>query len=65
MELRHKAKEAIQISALLMTLGVIGLIIEGGLYKWLTLNGILGLACSFALIYIFVLAWVFWFYRKR
>lgn len=59
------AREALGITATLAVLGLVGLAVNDGLALWFTDAGLLALAVTFSLVYVFVLAWVVWHNGRR
>lgn len=60
-----KAREALGLGGIIFLFGLIGIVLEGGLYRWLTPSGLLGLAGAFGICYLIALAWTLWHYRGR
>jgi hypothetical protein len=63
--MRDRAKEAFLITATVFVLGLVGLILNDGVGRWVSGTGLLGLGATFAIVYAGILLWLIWFYRGR
>jgi hypothetical protein len=60
-----RAKEAFGITATLFVLFFFGQALGDGMGQYLDGPGFLALALTFAAVYLAVLLWVVWYYRRR